>query len=285
MQIEFYREELTMAVWTGTNAANAYYWQSSTSVSMSGLDGNDTLFGNSGNDTIRGDSGNDLIDGLSGDDYLWGGTGNDTILGNAGSDRVWGDAGNDSLLGNSGNDQLYGGLGNDTLDGNADNDLLYGFDGNDRLLGSAGNDQLYGENDSDTLIGGTGNDQLWGGTGNDSLNGDDGNDTLAGATSVSMNGEVDVLTGGAAADTFVLGDSSGVFYLGSSWAIIQDFSWQQGDQIQVRGSRSEYSLSSRYEPGAGSASVQDGLVMRGNDVIAVLVDRTDADLSLDFKFV
>ncbi|BAU64524.1 peroxidase family protein [Stanieria sp. NIES-3757] len=53
---------------------------------------------------------------------------------------------------------------------------------------------------------------------------------------------MDTLSGGAGGDTFVLGDSLGAFYSGSGYATITDFSFSQGDKIQVFGSASDYTL-------------------------------------------
>jgi len=153
------------------------------------------------------------------------------------------------------------------------------------FTGGPGNDRLNGQNTNDTLIGNSGNDTLYGEGGNDLLNGGAGNDYLDGYASSRTEGEVDTLIGGTGADTFVLGNQrQGTFYLGNSWAIIQDFSRSSGDKIQLVGSRNDYRLSSRFESGAGDPNRADGLVMRGNDIIAVLVDRPDTELSVDYRF-
>lgn len=149
-----------------------------------------------------------------------------------------------------------------------------------------GDDIINGTSSNDNLTGLGGNDILYGEGGNDLLNGGAGNDYLDGYSSNRTEGEVDTLIGGTGADTFVLGNQrQGTFYLGNSWAIIQDFSRSSGDKIQLVGSRNDYRLSSRFESGAGDPNRADGLVMRGNDVIAVLVDRPDTELSVDYRFV
>ncbi len=91
------------------------------------------------------------------------------------------------------------------------------------------------------------NQTLWGTTASDTIIGGDGNDRLAGVpasgtTAAALGrGQIDVLTGGLGADTFLLGDARGVFYddrnagnLGSAdYARITDF--RSGvDKLQLR---------------------------------------------------
>ena len=94
---------------------------------------------------------------------------------------------------------------------------------------------------------------LWGSNGNDSISGGSGNDTISGIPSTDTSsatlgkGQVDILTGGSGADTFLIADNRGTFYddgitnnQGSSdYARIKDFSLTQGDKIQIR-SDSQY---------------------------------------------
>ena len=89
---------------------------------------------------------------------------------------------------------------------------------------------------------------LWGTTGNDSLTGGSGDDRLAGVlatgTTASALGrdQVDVLTGGKGADTFLLADSRGTFYNDGNgqsfgtgdYARILDFSVAEGDRLQLK---------------------------------------------------
>ena len=163
---------------------------------------------------------------------------------------------------------------------------MSGLGGNDNLWGNFGDDYIYGGSGNDQLRGWSGNDQLWGGSGSDNLNGETGNDILIGTDGWSgVFGEVDRLTGGSGADTFVLGNNNDWFYRGNAWAIITDFSRSSGDKIQLSGRIQDYWLSSRFEPGAGSSSIRDGLVMRGNDIVAVLVDRPDTSLGIDYRYI
>ncbi len=146
---------------------------------------------------------------------------------------------NDEIVGNEFSNSLFGGAGNDYLDGWFGDDYLNGEAGHDNLLGYYGNDNLYG---------GAGNDNLYGEADNDTLNGEADNDTLNGGGYGYNSGEYDILTGGSGADTFVLGDAWGSFYLDSSYkgwgsyATITDFDWTEGDKIQVFGSASDYTL-------------------------------------------
>jgi Ca2+-binding RTX toxin-like protein len=173
-------------------------------------------------------------------------TSNESPIGTptAGNDNITGGAGNDNINSLAGNDTVSGGAGNDTLNGNSGNDLLYGNDGNDLLQGWTGND---------TLIGGAGNDVLDGFY----------------YSGLSGNGEVDYLRGEGGADTFIIGDNYGKGYLGSSWAVIQDFSSGQGDKIKVQGSLSQYQLRSGNQFGYSSNDTAIVLSSNPNEVLAV----------------
>ncbi len=147
-----------------------------------------------------------------------------------------------------------------------------GTEGNDRISGGAGND---------TLIGLGGNDTLYGEAGNDSLIGGNGNDYLDGYASY-VSREFDTLTGGAGADTFVLGNArQGVLYQGDGNAIITDYS-SRDDYIQLKGSASDYQLSRQ-----GSDTV---ISLKNADRIGIVQGITDLTLTgrpgrVDFKFV
>jgi Ca2+-binding RTX toxin-like protein len=190
--------------------------------SILGLDGNDTIRGGGGNDSILAGNGNDNITGGNGNDNLSGDLGNDILRGGDGDDFITGGLGTDRLYGDSGNDNLFAGLGDDYLDGGT---------GDDRLEATVGNNVLYGDSGNDSLTGGDGNDQLFGGF---------GSDTLVGASAASPSGGIDILVGSGVlddgniislapdntADTFVLGNDSGSFYVGGGnedYAFIFDF--------------------------------------------------------------
>lgn len=192
----------------------------------------------SGDDSLVGTDANDRIEALAGRDTVRGGEGNDQILGQGDDDELYGGLGNDSLHGGSGNDQLWGGLGNDTLNGAIDNDTLQGEEGGDRLWGWDGDDILSGGEENDILYGQNGNDQLWGDAGGDHLFGGNGTDTLIGTNATAAGvGELDVLSGQADADTFILGNISQAYYVGSGiadYARILDFTLPE-DTIQLYG--------------------------------------------------
>ncbi|MCC5666039.1 hypothetical protein LC653_19470 [Nostoc sp. CHAB 5784] len=277
-----------------------------------GLDGNDVLEGLGGSDQIFGDSGDDLITGGNGQDTVEGGTGEDLIFGDAGNDNIDGGDDNDnidggegidSISGGEGSDRIFGGNGNDIIsagngddiiDGGADNDSISGGEGSDRIFGRNGNDTISGEAGADILIAGLGNDYLDGGEGNDRLIGVDTNVTVNGVGFGT--GEVDILTGSSGSDTFVLGDSSFLYYDdGKSWttgesdyALITDFDFNQ-DFIELKGSRDFYSLDF-FTSATGTtdaALIYDPGVIATDEVIGVL-QNVSLDLNLSssaFTFV
>ena len=149
-------------------------------------------------------SGNDLFDGGAGNDSITGGTGNDTLLGNVG---------NDVILGNQGSDILYGNQGSDVIAGGQDNDIVTGGQDNDFLYGNMGDDQIYGNMGNDTIFAGAGNDLVFSGQGDDSIIGGLGNDTMY---------------GNLGADRYIFGTGSGA-------DIIMDFSFTEGDRLDLQG--------------------------------------------------
>ncbi|WP_275546138.1 retention module-containing protein [Pseudomonas sp. Marseille-Q0931] len=110
------------------------------SYSERATNGNDMIGGNDVGNTLSGLRGNDVIYGGAGSDTLSGGDGNDHLLGGDGDDALYGDSGNDVLNGGAGNDRLEGGAGNDILLGGLGDDILIGGPGNDILIGGAGDD-------------------------------------------------------------------------------------------------------------------------------------------------
>lgn len=163
-----------------------------------------------------------------------------------------------------------------------DNFTGYGLQGNDIITGSTGNDWLSGNRGNDSLLGGNGDDYLVGGLGNDTLLGGVGNDILDGS---GYRQDVDILTGGDGADTFVLGNQS-IYYRGTGYAMLTDFDHIQGDKIQVLGDISQYQLRQENLVGTSASDtsiyyVGDG----GKNLIGVVQDSLNVSLLLDFVFV
>lgn len=159
-----------------------------------------------------------------------------------------------------------------------DNFTGYGLQGNDTITGNIGDDLLRGGRGDDSLIGINGDDYLVGGIGNDSLLGGAGNDILDGS---GFWHDVDILTGGVGADTFVLGNQR-VYYRGDGYATITDFNSIEGDTIQVLGNSSQYELRQEDLGGTSIYYVGNGF---GNQLIGVVQDSVDVSLDRDFNFV
>jgi ELWxxDGT repeat protein len=210
----------------------------SSSSTMAGYGGNDSLTGGSGADMLLGGEGNDILNGFLGDDTVQGGDGNDVLIGAQGNDSLVGGAGDDTLQPGIGLDTLDGGEGNDAADFstlgptvgalnititggttrvNATSPGTVTFISVENIIGTQGNDlvdfrgaafstRLLGGAGNDQLLGGTGDDVIEGGAGNDSLDGGLGTDTLSYASatagvSVSLAITTAQVTGGADTDT------------------------------------------------------------------------------------
>ncbi|HEY9040482.1 MAG TPA: calcium-binding protein [Roseovarius sp.] len=185
-----------------------------------GTSSDDRMDGSHAVDVANGHDGDDAMTGAEGDDALWGGAGADSLTGDAGNDTLHGGAGNDVMLGGDGDDYMFGHGDDDTLSGGAGDDSLVGSAGDDVLDGGAGADALHGDLGNDVLRGGAGHDTLFGGWGDDALSGfeddpdtDGWNDTDVmdylnggGGDDLIIAGAGDIVTGGAGADTVLLGD-------------------------------------------------------------------------------
>lgn len=137
------------------------------------------------------------------------------------------------------------------------------------------------------LTGGSGNDLLVGGTGNDVLVGVDAANATAGK------GEVDTLTNSAGVDTFVLGDSTKVYYNDgintnaglADYAKIVGFATNTGDIIQLKGKDTDYTLS------AAPASLGSGTAIYNNtfgqaELIGFVQNVSELNISANyFRFV
>lgn len=141
---------------------------------------------------------------------------------------------------------------------------------NDTLTGTVYDDYINGEDGNDVLIGNTGSDILVGGNGNDILHGFGGNAY-----------EYDDLYGGYGTDYFYLGNSQyGDYYLGSGYAVIEDFYWQDGDKFIVGSDSNQYSLVQNANYLGGTAL--DTAIYRGSDLLAIVKDTTAVYASQDF---
>jgi Ca2+-binding RTX toxin-like protein len=123
-----------------------------------------------------------------------------------------------------------------------------------QVTGTQQSDDISTGNGDDTITGGAGDDLFFANFGNDMLDGGDGSDTLVGSTSRGNSdsnfssitqdyryGEVDILTGGAGQDRFILGafitDNEPNFYEDSGdldYALITDFNPDEGDVIRLQ---------------------------------------------------
>jgi Ca2+-binding RTX toxin-like protein len=232
-------------------------------------EGDDAINPGLGNDSINGGPGNDLIilDYSQGDDPSYTGLNTSGGFGNLnirrdrpGSPTVIIDnlqtfaiermeltatPRADNLADLPGDDVIYAGAGDDTISGNA-----------------GGKNQFFGEAGNDTLNGGPGDERLYGGAGNDTLKGNGGNDLLHGGGDP---GEIDWLNGGAGADIFVLGKTSGPLYDDgiannpglADYAVIEDFTPSQNDRLQLYGNTAAYFLAASPVAETGTAIYYD----------------------------
>lgn len=198
------------------------------SVSITGLDGADTILTGDGDDFIFGGTDNDMIQSGRGADHIEGGFGDDDIWGGGGEDVIVGNAGADTLRGGRECDTIFGGGDDDVLRGQKHADTLYGGSGNDNIKGGGGNDVHYGGGGDDFIKGGTRVDVLYGGAGRDILSGNSFEDALYGGGGDDMlrgGGHDDILDGGAGNDLLKGGSGADtfVFAQGDGSDVILDF--------------------------------------------------------------
>ncbi|ESQ88930.1 hypothetical protein ABAC460_14205 [Asticcacaulis sp. AC460] len=215
------------------------------------------LVGNAAANTLDGGSGHDRLEGRAGADTMIGGTGNDTYLVEDATDVVTEGAGggldlvessvtytlgvnvenlflagaaaingtgndlNNVLSGNAGNNILAGGLGNDTyyVQNAGDNVVEAGGAGTDFIYSTVSY-SLSGRYAESILLTGAANINATGNSLANNLSGNDGNNTINGK------GGADNLAGGLGVDTFL-------FETGSGADQILDFSFAQGDKINL----------------------------------------------------
>jgi len=241
-----------------------------------GGDGNDVIGGGSkspifssrlgdGNDTVEGGSGDDILIGRTGNDLIDGGTGVDTAdysgLGNAisleavgivnkgfsGKDQI---LNIETIIGATGQaNAIDGSTGTSTTTSfnvnlSANSLIVNGVPGLGAFTFKVQNFvNVTGTSQNDIIVGDSASNLLKGGRGNDQLSGLDGKDTLVGVDTASVQPgikEIDILTGGAAPDTFVIGDEKNPYYVRgggffglNDFAFIADFQTGQ-DTIQLK---------------------------------------------------
>jgi Ca2+-binding RTX toxin-like protein len=244
----------------------------------------------------------DLLYGTGYADWISGLTGNDELYGGAGGDDVIVAGPESPVAGFSDNDVVYG----DTFRGGSTNDVIYGGYGDDILYGDSyeggggGNDIIYGGLGNDQLVGGDGNDNLDGGFGNDLLAGGAGNDRLNGyGTTVTNDSQFDRLIGGRGSDKFVLGETGKVFYneTGDGYAVIQGWDPMfvsptaldlEFDRIQAAGNARKYKLTFSSVGGIGTNAQDTSIFYKVNNSwerIGIVEDSINVKISRDFTFV
>lgn len=214
-------------------------------------------------------SGVSLIEGGDESDFLYGGSGNETIDGKAGADYMNGGGGNDIYIVDNEDDYIdtKSGMGVETVRSSVSWDLSRRSTWVEPSATGLDHLTLTGVND----INGTGNYV------SNRIEGNSGNNILNGFESVTQYKNIpdrfgyretrdleqqDTLIGGGGADTFVLGDSTRVFYTqkgNKDYAVITDFTprgfnFNELDTIQLKGSISDYNLRSAQGVGGFSAS-------------------------------
>ena len=149
--------------------------------------------------------------------------------------------------------------------------------------------QIIGDQENNILDGTIENDTILGLAGNDTLNGNEGNDILQGS-SLTTAGEIDNLTGGIGADTFVLGTPARVFYDDnndttdgtSDYALITDFN-PNVDIIQLGWSKDKYILGAVPEGlPDGTGIYLDKLGEEQDELIAIVQGVTGLDLNQSY---
>jgi parallel beta-helix repeat protein len=136
------------------------------------------------------------VTGTNGNNTLYGGAGDDTINGLGGSDRMYGYAGNDTYYVNTSSDRVYEavGGGNDrvlttssfTIQSGQEIEVVQAMGSSSvSLTGNAFANTLIGNAANNTLSGNGGNDRLDGGLGRDSLTGGSGRDSFVFSTALS----------------------------------------------------------------------------------------------------
>lgn len=282
------------AVYAGDAGANNLTADPNFEALIYGGDGNDSLTGSNYEDTLTGGNGSDTLKGGNGYDiatYFGKYSEHKATFTSDGAVQITGSEGPDLLSGieriTFAEGAFYNvytgdaGGNNLTADPNVWS-LLYGGDSNDNLTGS---------NLIDLLDGGNGNDTLNAGAGDDTVNG-------YGVT-ITNNGQIDQLTGGAGSDIFVLGETGKVFYneVGDGYGVIRDWNPKnldpkaldlEFDRIQLAGNATQYKLEFTSIGGIGTSAQDTNILFKIGAVwerIGIIQDSINVDLNRDFVFV
>jgi Ca2+-binding RTX toxin-like protein len=164
------------------------------SLTIAGLDSDDSLFGTGGNDSLFGGVGRDIIGGLGGDDILSGGAGvANVMIGGMGNDTYIVQVAGDTLVeqAGEGTDRVLTALASYSILNRPNIENLTGL--------AATGQSLTGNDGDNVIISDGGNDQLFGGLGHDVLASFGGNDVLSGGT-----GAANEMVGGTGNDTYIV---------------------------------------------------------------------------------
>ena len=211
--------------------------------------------------SVRTGAGNDILTQIGRTDNLFEtGNGDDTVNPGTGKDIVKGGLGNNDVLII---DYSVGDIGRGlemTLDLTGNTGIAQRATANSlsildsvtfsefeiyQIKGTSKSDLLIGGDKDDILQGGAGNDRIVGNYGNDKLFGGDGDDILEATLAYYFNDsnerrskiDIDILSGGLGADTFVLADANSQFYdqgRDKNYALITDFNPNEGDRLQLK---------------------------------------------------
>jgi Ca2+-binding RTX toxin-like protein len=184
----------------------------------------ENLIGSDYTDIFAADEKVNVLSGLAGDDWLYGYEGDDVLLGGDGEDQLFGDEDNDTLDGGANGDTMEGGTGDDTyfVDDAADEVTELADEGNDTIH-SAISYTLDAEVEDLTLLAGAVD-----GTGNELDNTITGNN--AGNTLSGLDG-ADTLDGGAGVDTMLGGADDDTYYVDTSADVVSEAVGQGFDRI------------------------------------------------------
>lgn len=237
---------------------------------LTGLRGNDVLYGLGDDDTLDGGSGRDLLYGGADDDILRGGRGADILDGETGEDTASYSNARAGVKLNLASGGTHGDAKGDqfvsieNLEGSRYADTLVGDDGNNDISGGDGRDIIRGGLGDDVLDGGLGPDKLFGGAGDDTLH-------AFSDSSYKVKNSGDLYNGGAGFDTLnysflnktVLnmvkpGNSKGEAKGDKLVSIERIETGSDDDRIIGNGADTE------FDTGAGSDKIKAG---GGNDVI------------------